>query len=290
MSNTVLFILMIAALCHAIWNALGKKIEERDAFFTLILGASVVLWFPLAIYYIYQGSFSSEAIIWIVLSTASEILYFVSLSKAYQTSSLSQAYPILRGTAPVVTTLLSLLLFGLTVEYAGLAGIFLIVCGILFINQERFHWSVLSATITKESYGGMKWIFLAGTFSGISSVIDSLGAAVMSGLFFKYIVYVGMFLGKWAIDQINNRTFSYRELLRKYPRETIAGGLFVFVSNSFAVYAMETTPVTYVSAVREIGIVFAAFIGVFWLKEKGGLVKWCSILLIMFGVIVIKMS
>lgn len=290
MSNSVLIILIIAAVCHATWNALGKRVEERDAFFTLILGASVILWIPLAVYFIYKGSFSAEAIKWMALSMFSETLYFVSLGKAYQTSALSHAYPILRGTAPVMTTFLSLVFFGITVGWGGLAGVFLIVLGIIYINQPSFSWSAFPTMFSKESVGGMKWILLAGTFSALSSVIDSMGAALMSGLFFKYIVYIGMFGGKWLIDRKFYPNVSYMKLLRKYPRETLAGGVFVFISNAFAVYAMETTPVTYVAAVREISIVFAALIGIIWLKEKVGWVKWCSILLIIAGVMTIKLN
>ena len=86
---------IFAAVCHAIWNALSKKIEERDAFFTLILGASVILYFPLAVYLWQTSSFPPGAIKWLLLSICSEVLYFVALGKAYKTNHLSYAYPIL---------------------------------------------------------------------------------------------------------------------------------------------------------------------------------------------------
>jgi len=139
------------------------------------------------------------------------------LGRAYRTAALSNAYPILRGTAPIVTTVLSFLLFGSIVAVPGFIGILLIVAGILFINQSKFSLAQLSEMLTKD--------------------------------------------------------LSYLSLLKRYRWETIAGGLLVFVSNSFAVYAMETTPVTYIAAVREVSIVFAALIGILFLKEKVGLVK-----------------
>lgn len=139
------------------------------------------------------------------------------MGRAYRTAALSNAYPILRGTAPIVTTVLSFLLFGSIVAVPGFIGILLIVAGILFINQSKFSLAQLSEMLTKD--------------------------------------------------------LSYLSLLKRYRWETIAGGLLVFVSNSFAVYAMETTPVTYIAAVREVSIVFAALIGILFLKEKVGLVK-----------------
>ena len=100
----------------------------------------------------------------------------------------------------------------------------------------------------------------------------------------------GMFAGKWLIDRRAARKVSYLALLKKYPWHTLAGGIFVFISNSLAVYAMQTTPVTYVASVREISIVFATLIGIVWLKEQVSLVKWISIGLILAGVVIIKLS
>ncbi|OIK16001.1 hypothetical protein BIV60_06855 [Bacillus sp. MUM 116] len=289
MSNTILSIILIAAVCHAIWNALGKRVEEREAFFTLILGASVILYLPLAIYLLHIGDFAVKAYKWAFFSTISETLYFFALGKVYQSNTLSNAYPILRGTAPIVATILSFIFFGVTITLMGIAGIIMIICGILFINQQK-----LSITGTYEMFKGnfhhLKWVFLAGSFSALSSVLDGMGAAHMSGLLFKYFVYVGMFVGKLIIDRITKLEVSYFPLVKKYPIPLIIGGLFVFISNALAVYAMETTPVTYVAAVREISIVFAALIGLIWLKEKINFVKWASIFIIVAGVMVVKFS
>ncbi|MCL1701247.1 hypothetical protein [Lysinibacillus sp. Bpr_S20] len=61
------------------------------------------------------------------------------------------------------------------------------------------------------------------------------------------------------IDRIEKIEVS---LVKKYLLKLFIGGLFVFISNALAVYAMETILVTYVAAIREISIVFAAIIGI----------------------------
>ncbi|WP_223590557.1 DMT family transporter [Neobacillus bataviensis] len=289
MSNTILLIILFAAVCHAVWNALGKKVEEREAFFTLILGASVVLYIPLAIFLFQSGHFALKAIKWALFSTVSETLYFFALGKAYFSVTLSHAYPILRGTAPIVTTVLSLLFFGVTVTVFGFIGILIIIIGILFINQSSFAINGVQKMF-RGDISKLKWVFLAGSFSALSSVFDGMGASLMSGLLFKYFVFIGMFIGKLIVDRIQKINVSYISLVKKYPIKLFIGGLFVFVSNAFAVYAMESTPVTYVAAVREISIVFATLIGVIWLKEKVTAVKWVSISMILLGVMIIKFS
>ncbi|MED4784398.1 DMT family transporter [Brevibacillus choshinensis] len=288
MSTTILLILLFAAICHAIWNALSKQIEERDAFFTLILGASVILYVPLAIYLWNTSPFPVAAIKWLLFSTISEVLYFVALAKAYQTNNLSYAYPILRGTAPIVTTVISTLFIGAAIAWTGFLGILVIVAGVVFMNQRSFSLRELSHLL--KDWHNMKWVFMAGSFSALSSVLDGMGASMMSGLLFKYFVFIGMFSGKWILDRRAQTKVSYFSLVKRYPWHTLAGGIFVFVSNSLAVYAMQTTPVTYVASVREISIVFATIIGVVWLKEQVSIVKWVSIGLILAGVVIIKLS
>lgn len=288
MSTTILLILLFAAICHAVWNALSKRIEERDAFFTLILGVSVILYFPLAFYLWRTSPFPPSAIKWLLLSTCSEVLYFVALGKAYKTNQLSYAYPILRGTAPIVTTIISTVFVGAAIAWTGFLGILIIVAGVVFMNQRSFSLRELSHLL--KDWHNMKWVFLAGSCSALSSVMDGMGASMMSGLLFKYVVFIGMFAGKWIIDRRAHSHVSYRSLAKRYPWHTLAGGLFVFVSNSLAVYAMQTTPVTYVASVREISIVFATIIGIVWLKEQVSFVKWVSICMILAGVVIIKLS
>lgn len=86
------------------------------------------------------------------------------------------------------------------------------------------------------------------------------------------------------IDRIEKIEVS---LVKKYLLQLFIGGLFVFISNALAlaVYAMETTLVTYVAAVREISIVFAAIIGIVWLNEK---IIILSVLIINFSQIIKK--
>jgi drug/metabolite transporter (DMT)-like permease len=287
MSYAILIILLVSALGHAIWNAIAKRVEERDAFFTLILGVSVILYSPMALYLLITEPFPREAWGWIALSIVFEILYFVTLAKAYRVSPLTTAYPIVRGTAPIATIIISFLMIGSGMEFIGLIGILMIVFGILFINQKKLSLSGLRSLFSKD-FAGTKWALLTGIFIACYNVSDGMGALIMSGFLFKYVVFIGMFIGKWFIDHKLISNVSYISLFKKYPIETFLAGLLVFGANSLVVYAMESTSVVYVASVREMSIVFAAFIGFMWMKEKISKVKSISIAMIVAGVLLIK--
>ncbi|MGZ4163733.1 MAG: EamA family transporter, partial [Tumebacillaceae bacterium] len=83
---------------------------------------------------------------------------------------------------------------------------------------------------------------------------------------------------------------SYIAILKRHPIASLVAGVLVFGANSVAVYAMQSTSVAYVAAVREMSIVFASLIGLIWLKEKISTVKWVSIVLIVCGVVLIKLG
>ena len=79
-------------------------------------------------------------------------------------------------------------------------------------------------------------------------------------------------------------------------RKTLTEGKFVFwIGGSFSylayvitVFAFTKAPIPMVSALRESSIIFAIFIGYFYLKDKINFYKIISILLIFLGVIGLK--
>jgi drug/metabolite transporter (DMT)-like permease len=56
------------------------------------------------------------------------------------------------------------------------------------------------------------------------------------------------------------------------------------------IWAFTQAPIALVTALREVSIVFAMFIGVFLLKEKLDLVKVCSTVVTFIGVALLRFS
>ena len=289
MSNETLILLIVAALGHSVWNAIARQVPERDQFFTLILWVAIILYSPVALYLLWKDPVPSSAWIWMGLSIAFEVLYFASLARAYQVGTFLTVYPVARGSAPVFATMFSFLLTQKSVNIAGLCGIALIVAGILFIRQKSFSLDEIKTSLKAP---GNFWALLTGVCTASYSVADSMGAAVMSAVLFKYIVFVGMSLCKISYDTrfASGSKTQYLQLLRQHPGKSLAGGFLVFGVNALVVFTMQSTPVAFVSATREMSIAFAVLIGVVWLKEKISALQIASIMLIVSGVIAIKVS
>lgn len=280
MSAIILVLLIGSALGHAIWNALSKQVEEKDAFFTVINGIAVVVYFPVAMYLYRSHPIPAIAAFGMFGSLICELIYFYGLAKAYKQLPLSYAYPIVRGLSPLVSTILSFFL-GTAITILGFLGIFIIITGI-FIMQ-------VSGKLQVEP--GSRWAFLAGIANGVAITFDSWGASLMSGVLFKYVVFIGIFIGKvWMDSRQDIKWGSYKRLLKLYPGKAIIGGILTFGVNAIAQYALQTTPVGYVSATRELSIAFGVLIGWLFFREKLSLKRVLGILAVVFGVIIIKLG
>lgn len=287
LDTRILLLLILSAMGHATWNAIARRVEERDVFFTLITGVSVVLYAPLAIDLWRTQTFPAQAWLWVAVSCLFEILYVTTLAKAYRLSPLTVVYPVVRGTAPLLTTVISMIFAGVLLGPVSLGGILLITVGILLINSPGFSPKKIAASFTQGG-SGVKWALLTGSFTACYNVSDSFGAQLTSGLLFKYIVFFGMFLGKWGLERGKPRTITPLALFKKHPVATILAALLIFGANGIGVYAMQSTAVAYVASSKEMSIVFATLIGVLWLKEKVSPVKWVSAAMILLGVLLIK--
>jgi drug/metabolite transporter (DMT)-like permease len=277
LTGFILFLLVIAAFGHAWWNAISKQVEEKDSFFTLILGIAVIIYFPLALYLFFHHSIPIHAAWYMMGSTACELIYFYGLARSYQQLPLSYAYPIVRGLGPLVSTLISFLL-GVTLTGWGIAGIIVVVAGILFM---QFSGKFFIQT-------GTGWAFLAGAINGCALTFDSMGAAMMSGILFKYIVFIGILVGKVMMDQ---KPFQiYCDVFLKHRRKAIIGGVFTFGANAATQYALQTTPVGYVSATRELSIAFGVLIGWILFKERIKQNQYIGIVLLIGGILLIKLG
>lgn len=117
---------------------------------------------------------------------------------------------------------------------------------------------------------------------------DSKGAVAMSPILFKYIVFVGLCIGKLIIDRFSRQKHSYLTMRKKYRYRAVLGGVFVFGVNAIVDYTLQSTSVALVATVRELSIMFASIIGVLWLKEKVTVPKISSIIFIVAEVLLIR--
>jgi drug/metabolite transporter (DMT)-like permease len=122
---------LAAAALHAAWNALVA--DARDTHATtavaLVIGA-VAFAVPAAL----TWRVEAEAWPYVVASAALELAYFALLAAVYARADLSFAYPVARGSAPVLVLAISVIALGAEVSLAAAAGVLAVTAGVLLVR------------------------------------------------------------------------------------------------------------------------------------------------------------
>src|SRR5512138_1073398 len=131
MTPLSLLLLLLAALLHALSNALIKQARDKLAFTWWMMTVWAIIGFPL-IFFIGQP----PPIGWLIVLVSGliEAVYFITLTRAYALGDLSQVYPLARGSAPLFVLLWAMLFLNEAPTLVGVGGILIIVIGLYLVN------------------------------------------------------------------------------------------------------------------------------------------------------------
>ena len=289
MTALSLLLLVLAAVLHALSNALIKLSHDKLAFTWWMLTASAIIGFPL-IFFVGQPPPVGWMIV--IVSGLVEAVYFITLTRAYSLGDLSQVYPVARGSAPLFVLLWALLLLGERPTPIGVGGIFLVVLGLYLVNLP-------SITAWKQPLLGFKsaaarWALLTGLLISIYTAIDKVGVRYINPLPYLYVFLVVAWLAL-TMQWLNlDRRLAIRAELRADKRKLLlsASAVALLGGGAYALVlaALRFSPVSYVSPVRELSVVFGAWIGVRYMNEAGGRMRIFAALLVALGIIVIALG
>jgi drug/metabolite transporter (DMT)-like permease len=118
MTITVFCILLFAALLHASWNAIVKAGTDKLYSAISVSGsATLIALVP------FSPQPSAASWPFLIVSCALQVVYTVLVAKTYQVSDMSQTYPLMRGTAPLLVALISVLALGDRLSWLAWSGI-----------------------------------------------------------------------------------------------------------------------------------------------------------------------
>jgi drug/metabolite transporter (DMT)-like permease len=279
MDNTVFLFVLFSAVLHAVWNSMASKYKNKNVSIPAIVYGHVpacivaVIILPMP---------SVESFPYIILSALIHQGYQNFLLTAYQTGKFTTVYPVARGFGPLVATVISIIFLGVYLKVFTLLSILLISAGVIFIGL--FSKSVL------KNYKILYTSLTTGVFIGIYSVVDGYGARIsMSAISYMSWVFIFSALFFPIVLKFRKQKNILKKTLNEGKVIFWVGGFFSYVAYVITVWAFTKAPIPMVSALRESSIIFAIFIGYFYLKEKISLYKIISILLIFAGVLGLKL-
>src|SRR3954464_10430205 len=135
MPTSSLALVILAGLIHATWNIIAKKAggDVRFATFTGVLMA--LIWAPLGIWLGWNVLPTWGRVEWalVVVSGILHVLYYIALLRGYRKADLSVVYPLARGSGPLLSSLVAIVVLGEQITASGVVGIVAVVTGVFFI-------------------------------------------------------------------------------------------------------------------------------------------------------------
>lgn len=280
MTLFVFVTVLCAAVLHASWNALVKGSGDK----ALSVTAVVVGHVPPALLVLFFVPLPLPAS-WpyIVVGALLHIGYQLFLMNAYRFGDLTQVYPIARGVAPLIVTVVSVSLLGVILLPLQLAAIALIAIGIMSLALVRHADGLRNPRAAALAVA-------TGCFIAGYSLNDGLGAR-LSGNSFAFYSWVTIlnFAAFMPIMAIANPGITTR-LWRKGAKLLAIGGTASFIAYALVTWAFTQAPIAIVTALRETSIIFALLIGVIYLKERLDLAKVIATTLTLAGAALLRLA
>ncbi|WP_292294666.1 DMT family transporter [Marivita sp.] len=275
MTATVLAIVLLAALLHALWNALVKVSGDRAITLGLValghcLPALALLPFvPMPV---------AAAFPFIIASTIIHWAYYYFLNISYRFGDLSLIYPIARGTAPVMVALGATIWADEHLSFWAWIGILTVSAGIMIL-----------AAVRHADKRGIGAALMNSTIIATYSVVDGIGIR-LSGAPVGYVVWlfaaevlVAVFVLGFGLNRLRN-------IGTKALALGLTGGVISGLAYGLALFAKTLAPIGIVSAVRETSVIFAALIGVVWLREGPARRRLIAATVVAGGVMILALS
>ena len=280
-------LIILAGLIHACWNIAAKKAggDSRFAFFTSVL--MMFFWAPLGWWLGRDAVPLWGAVEWgfVVASGVLHVVYYVILLRGYRKADLTVVYPLARGSGPLLSSMVAIMLLGEQISALGVAGIAGVVVGVFLIAGGPGLWRAAHDPHRQQRVRkGMVYGLLTGVFIASYTVVDGYAVKVllMSPILLDYMgnfVRMALLLPVVLRDRPTARAMWLQQ--RKYA---LIVGAISPVSYVLVLYAMQTAPLSHVAPAREVSMLFAALIGGHLLGEGDRAVRLVGAVCIAVGV------
>jgi len=278
MDLLVTFAVLAAALIHAIWNAWVKTGHDQLISITGIAAGAALTALVVAPF---SAAPASASWPYIGASVGLHVVYMIALSQAYRYSDFSSAYPVARGTAPVLVFAWSVLFLQELMSVRGMAAVMGIMLGILVFSTRRL------GTVMHDRKA-LFYALLTSVFIAAYTVVDGIGVR-RSGSVSGYMVWMTTleFFPLMLYTYWRRGPRLFREL-KQNVGPMLFGGVMAMGGYWIIIWAMTQAPIAMVAALRESSIIIAALIGAYYFKEPAGMRRVVAAVIVCLGVVVLR--
>ncbi|WP_022712148.1 DMT family transporter [Pseudochrobactrum sp. AO18b] len=293
MSGFVVLIVLFGALLHASWNVIVKSGTDKYLNAVLVCGAAglvalvLIPFLPLPL---------APSWPYMIISTIFQVCYLFMVAAAYSNGDMSLAYPLMRGTPPLLVAMAAGPLIGEVLGVGQWLAIGFISCGVLTMalgsRRKTAAGALGSHRKTAAGQNTSRTVIIAlvnALFIAGYTLVDGIGVRV-SGNAISYTLWAFLFN---AIPVVSWGIWKYRGQLVGHIRQrghlAMIGGAGTLGSYGLALWAMTMAPVAMVAALRETSILFGMILSLFLLREHISLKRLAGALLIVCGTVLMRL-
>ena len=277
MDAFAVILVLMAAVMHATWNAIIKVDEDRLVTMAVMIGATGLL-APLLL--LFGPAPAVESWPYILVSALLNNAYFLLLIEAYRVGDLSHAYPLARGSAPIMVAGAAALFAGESLSSQEIAGVVIVSGGIMGLMA-------VGRSGLKGGWRSIVYPLATGMMIAAYTVVDGIGVR-LSGNPAGYIGWLFILSPlPLAAIALARRRRAFVAFLRGNWSQPLLGGCLNMGSYGLSIWALSIGAMAHVSALRETSVIITALIGTILLKEPLGLHRVLASVAVAIGVLLI---
>jgi drug/metabolite transporter (DMT)-like permease len=270
MSPVVIVLIVTAALAHAIWNLLSKQAAGAGAarFVWLMSAAGSVLYAPAVAVAVASGRSWLSGPAWVFMAGTGVLQagYFLLLQSGYRLGDLSLVYPVCRGTGALLAAVAGIVLLGERPGPAAIAGILLVVAGVMAIGipgraSATPAVTTRTAPATPPAATAAGFAMLTGVFIASYTLWDkhAVSALRIPPLVQGYASLAGMSVLLAPLALRDPRRL--RQEWRSCRTQVLGAAVLSPLAYILVLIALSFTTVSAVAPAREVSVLFGVLLG-----------------------------
>jgi drug/metabolite transporter (DMT)-like permease len=269
-----------AAVAHATWNAIAHSVKDKILAVGLISVGGAICATPLAAL---APMPTAAAWPFLAASVAVHMAYNIGLMLSYALGDFSQTYPLARGTAPLVVTILAAAFVGEIPTVTQALGVATVFCAL----------SSLALTGRATAALADRRAVLAAIATGLTiatyTVIDGVGVR-RSG---SAVGYAGWLIllegGLVGVAAMLVRREGLLRSIRSIWLPCLGGGAISLLAYGLVLWAQTHGSLAPISALRETSIILGALIGTLVFHERFGRQRVIASIFVAAGIVLLTL-
>ena len=301
MSLEALVLVIIAAFAHAAWNIIAHG-SSRSGLPFLACGAivSAVLWLPTVPLTGGLGPGDWRGVlIGASVSAVLHVGYMVLLQRGYALGDLSTVYATARGTGPILTVIIAILLLGERPSPLALLGVAVVIAGVVAMG--------LIGRNPARRMRGAQGVQAASALRGARRIDPAILFGLATGVSIAvYTIWDTHALREWQVSPVAlmvgcaalevplllalswNRRDELLPTLREQWGRLVLFGVLSPLSYILVLVAVTIAPVSLVAPVREMSVVLVSLFGAFIGKERRPALRVLASVAVVGGVVLLS--